>query len=178
MSAPKGNTSAVGHGRPHKKDFSDDECIALGERLLAWMKEMDDDKKSNVVHLSEFFCKRERISPSYWYDCLARRDCFSDFYREAMAWMGERLLKNQKLAPSYGNRFLPIYFKEVKKEERETFEHQEDYKAKKKKDEESLDIVALKAQMDQMMQLIATQQRALADAREQVSQAQSARDQS
>lgn len=114
MAPPKGNKYAFGHGRPPKPGFSNEELIVLGEDLLKWMKEKE---KEEVVHLSEFYSEKKGISPSYWKDNIADRECFRSYYERALVWMGKKLLKNKKLSPTYGSRFIGIYFKEVKEHE-------------------------------------------------------------
>jgi len=130
--APKGNKNAVGNGRPPKEGYTDGELILLGTELLAWMKACDEDKKCDVVHLSEWYSEIKDICPKYWKDSICKRPCFSAYYEKAMKWMGKRILKNKKLAPSYGNRFLPIYFREINESEWESRKAEIDYEHEKK----------------------------------------------
>lgn len=130
--APKGNKNGVGHGRPPKEGYSEQEVIALGEELLAWMRACDANKDCDVVHLSEFYCEIKDIVPSYWDKCITKRACFSGYYEKALRWMGKRLLKNKNLPTSYGNRFLPIYYKEVHDIEFEQEKRKIDYMVEKK----------------------------------------------
>jgi hypothetical protein len=132
--APKGNKNAVGHGRPPNEGYSDEELVKLGEELLQWMADCDANKHCDVVHLSEWYSEIKGIVPSYWEKCLTRRLCFSGYYDKAMKWMGKRLLKNKKLAPSYGNRFLGIYFKEIPAHEWEQKQKEIDYEYEKKRE--------------------------------------------
>jgi len=115
MAAPKGNKFGVGHGRP-PKHFTDEQVTALGEEMLMWMEEQDNDPKSDVVHLSEWYSEVKGIFPPQW-DDLTRRDSFSAYHKAAKLWMGKRLMKNKNLQSSYGNRFLGIYFSEIKAHE-------------------------------------------------------------
>ncbi len=133
MAAPMGNKNAVGHGRPANPGFSDEEVIALGEELLKWCQEQDNNEKSDVVHLSEWYSEIKRIAPSQ-FEAMKLRSCFVGYYEKAMKWMGKRILKNTKMPSAYGSRFLGIYFKEVKEHEMETVEHKIDYEIKKKKE--------------------------------------------
>jgi hypothetical protein len=105
----------------------------LGEDLLSWMKKKDESKEE-VVHLSEFYSEEKGISPSYWKDNLADRECFRSYYERALVWMGKKLLKNKRLSPTYGSRFLGIYFKEVAEYEFEQSKKKIDYEAEKKND--------------------------------------------
>ena len=47
------------------------------------------------------------------------------------------MLSNKDIPTAYGTRFLPIYFNEIKKEEREKIEHEVDYAIQKKNQMES-----------------------------------------
>jgi hypothetical protein len=131
MAPAKGNKHAVGYGRPPNPGFADEDLLKLGEELMQWMKMQDDDPRSDVVHLSEWYSEIKNISPTQW-ESICIRKCFNGYYDKARIWMGKRLLKNKDLHQSYGNRFLNIYFKDVKKEERESVEHKIDYELKKK----------------------------------------------
>lgn len=130
--APLGNKNAVGYGRPYNEGFSNEEIIQIGKDLLTWIKECD-EKKSEVVHLSQFYSELKEICYSQW-QSIIRRDCFLPYYDRAREWMGKRILNNKELPQSYGNRFLGIYFKEIKDNEREIVEHKVDYEIKKKKE--------------------------------------------
>lgn len=130
MGAPKGNKNGVGHGRPPRVGFSNEEIIVLGKELLDWCKRCDVDK-TEVVHLSEWYSEIKEISYSYWRE-LGQRIEFAPYYERAMLWMGKRILKNKKLAQSYGNRFLGIYFKEIREMEWENKKREIDYETDKR----------------------------------------------
>jgi len=136
MAFEKGNKLAVGHGRPPNPGFSDEEVIALGEELMRWCEEQDNNEKSDVVHLSEWYSEIKKIAPSQ-FESLRGRPCFVDYYERAIKWMGKRILKNTKMPSAYGSRFLGIYFREVKEHEMDTVEHKIDYEIKKKKEADS-----------------------------------------
>lgn len=103
-------------GRPPTK-YTDKELIDLGERLLEWMVDCDDDPKINVVHLSEFYCKLEGYGWKEW-EGICARSRFQGYYNKARAWILERTLKNQKLPTAYGSRFLGIYSPELREHEK------------------------------------------------------------
>lgn len=130
--APLGNKNAVGHGRPPNPGFSDPELIQLGEDLLNWIKE-EDEKKSDIVHLSEFYSEIKEIPYSQWAS-ICQRPCFLRYYERARDWMGKRILKNKELPTAYGSRFLGIYFKDINQHEREQAEHKIDYELAKKQE--------------------------------------------
>lgn len=134
MAPAKGNQHGVGHGRPPNEGFSDPELLILGEELLQWMKDCDADPKCDVVHLSEWYSEKKNISPTQWKSLLIARECFLPYYDKARVWMGKRLMKNKDLAPSYGNRFLGIYMKEVHEHEEAIKDRDEERKRATKED--------------------------------------------
>ena len=115
MAPPKGNKFGVGHGRP-PAHFTDDDAHILGKELLEWMIDEDNNKESDIVHLSEWYSEVKGIDPRH-FEALCRRECFLGYYEKARKWMGKRLMKNKNLHSSYGNRFLAVYFKELKEHE-------------------------------------------------------------
>lgn len=133
--AQPGNKFGVGFGRPPNPGYSNEEVLIIGEEFLKWMKECDDDPNCDVVHLSEFYCEIKRIPPKQW-ESICQRPCFLEYYDVGRKWMGKRIMKNQKLSQSYGNRFLGIYFTEIKAHEREEMEHKIDYEVNKKAEAE------------------------------------------
>jgi len=136
MAPAKGNQHAVGHGRPPNPGFEDEDLVALGEEFVAWMDKVDSENDYKVVHLSQWFSKIKNIPISQW-DSIIRRECFIGYYKKAILWMGTRTLINKELPTAYGSRFINIYFKDVKAEEREEVEHKIDHEIKKKMEHEA-----------------------------------------
>lgn len=130
--APKGNKNGVGHGCPPNEGFADTDLVRLGQELLKWIKLQDSpDSKRKIVHLSQWYSEVKDISYSQW-KSLIQRDSFIPYYEKAKSWIGTKILENEKFPTSYGNRFLSIYFKEIRDSEREEFEHKIDYENEKK----------------------------------------------
>lgn len=111
-----GNRASVGHGRPPNPGFEDEALEVLGKELMQWMEEVDADPKANVVHLSQFYAEKKKISPTQWKD-IVDRERFSSYYDIARVWMGRKLLQNERLPQSYGNRFLGMYFRDLRADE-------------------------------------------------------------
>ena len=130
--APIGNKNAVGHGRPPNPGYSDAEVIQLGEEMLQWIRDCDNNPKCDVVHLSEFYSEIKGIAYSQWKSLINDRSCFLPYYEKAKEWMGKRILKNTNLPTAYGSRFLNIYFKEIRDTEREIMKEKVDYEISKK----------------------------------------------
>ena len=102
-------------GRP-PKILSNEEIIELGEELLKWME--DNKKNKDIVHLSQFYSEYKGICRSDWRAIVQRLE-FLTYYEKALEWMGTKTLTNDRVPSSYGNRFLNIYFKDVREMERE-----------------------------------------------------------
>lgn len=133
MAPPKGNKFGIGHGRP-PAHYTDEEAIALGEELLVWMQDQDNDPNSDIVHLSEWYSEVKGIDPRH-YELMCRRECFRAYYEKARKWMGKRLMKNKTLHSSYGNRFLAVYFSELKQHEIEMATIKANTEAESKKEQ-------------------------------------------
>jgi len=118
-------------GRPPKEGFSNPELIELGEDFLKWIDENDD---KSIVHLSQYYSEYKGIPKSYWVHNICVRPEFRPYYEIGMDWMGKKLLKNSSMPSSYGNRFLPIYFKEIAEQELEQAKKKIDYELEKKSD--------------------------------------------
>ena len=130
MAPAKGNKHGVGHGRPPNPGYSDSDLIQLGEDFIAWTKLMD-ETNTEIVHLSEWYSQVKQIPRSQW-DSIVRRESFIVYYERALDWMGTRILKNKNLSPTYGSRFLGIYFPSVANHETEQAKKKIDYEFDKK----------------------------------------------
>lgn len=132
MAPKKGNKHGVGHGRPPNPGFADADLKKLGEELLIWCKKKEKSRKE-VVHLSEFYSELKGIPYSQW-ESIIHRECFLGYYEKARSWMGKNILKNDRLATCYGNRFLGMYCKDLNLHERQQVEHKIDYELKRKQE--------------------------------------------
>ena len=103
-------------GRPANEGYSDEEIDSLGKEMMQWIKKVDKD--NSVVHLSQFYCEIKDISYSQW-KSLIQRKTFIPYYEKALLWMGRKIMMNKNLRESYGNRFLGIYFAEIREYERD-----------------------------------------------------------
>lgn len=109
-------------GAPHKEGFSDEECEALGQRYLKWMKDCEkkaEEGKPLPVHLSEFYSEIEDIPRTYWHTSLSVRPSFTKYYEKGADWMAKIIMKNKDLPTAYGSRFLSLYDRNLKHHERD-----------------------------------------------------------
>lgn len=102
-------------GRP-PTIMSNEDVIKLGEELLQWME--DNKKNKDVVHLSQFYSEYKGMCRSDW-KSISQRVEFLPYYEKSIEWIGTKILTNDRVPSSYGNRFLNIYFKDVREMERE-----------------------------------------------------------
>lgn len=122
MPAPKGNQHALGNkgGRPRTTGLSPEEMIELGEEMVAWVKE------HKPLHISFWWRAQKHFSYNQW-------KSFEDFvefrpYRdEAMGLIAENYI-NGNVNASIAHRFLPIYFSDVREQEREHLKYEADLK--------------------------------------------------
>ncbi len=128
--APAGNQNGVGHGRPPNCGYANDELLVLGDELLLWMQQIDENG-TEVVHLSEWYSASKHIPRSQW-KSIIQRDCFLPYYEKALNWLGVKLLKNKNLPVAYGSRFLGIYFSEIREYERAVMKEKIDYELAQK----------------------------------------------
>lgn len=131
MGAPKGNQHGVGHGRPPLPGCTNEELIQMGKDLLIWLEKEKDNEK--IVHLSQWYSQIKGISRSDW-AAIRQRDSFLQYYERAIEWMGVKTLLNKKLSDSYGNRFIAIYFKDVRDHERSSVEHKINHELDRKEE--------------------------------------------
>lgn len=95
---------------------TNEELEALGKEMLQWIEDKEDDEK--IVHLSQFYIKVKDMCRSEWRS-IRQRAAFLPYYEKALELLGCKMITNSKLPQSYGNRFLPVYFSDVRESERE-----------------------------------------------------------
>jgi len=128
--AQLGNKNAVGHGSPPNPGYADEDLIKLGEEFIIWTK-MIDETNTEIVHLSEWYSRVKDIPRSQW-QSIVNRSCFRGYYEKALDWMGSKIMKNKNLSPTYGSRFLGIYYPQVAEQELDQAKRKIDYEFEKK----------------------------------------------
>lgn len=127
--APKGNKFGGGYGRP-VTDFDNQECVEMGKELLAWLKEKI-KKNEPVYHLSDWYFMEKNLLKVQW-AAISQRECFLTYMEQARELMSVCIIRNEKLAQSYGNRFLHVYSAELREVEKKIREEEIDYNIEKK----------------------------------------------
>jgi len=153
-------------GRPPKQ-FTQEDVIAIGERLLQWMKDCDADPNCDVVHLSEFYSEKEGIARTDWHDKICSKEYFHQYYDQARDWMLKRTMKNKNLPTAYGSRFLGLYSKQIREAEFELIKEKIDYEYEKKFEMEKALQINLPpndnhiSEKESLLKIIAEQQKAI-----------------
>jgi hypothetical protein len=135
-----GNQNAKGAlttGRKPKPEWSDEILENLGKELVEWANNTKD----------AFFLQEFTVLKDLDYDIFTNwrdRTVFKHYYNKAKHILGLRQVKmaNEKGGIKEGliHRFLPLYFKDLKQEEREKVEHAAI--ARTKEESKSLDDIA------------------------------------
>ena len=100
-------------GRPRTVSFEPDEMIKLGEGMVKWCSE------NKPLHLSQFWSVYKDISDDDW-ETLKKRPEFVRYYAKAMRIIGYSYLdKDSKVDCRVKDRWLRVYFKDLKNQEDE-----------------------------------------------------------
>lgn len=131
MAAPKGNQFNRGNpsGRAGRlrEQFSHEEVEELGNEMLDWVK------NNNPLHLSQWYSGVKMLTYNEWKLLIQYKD-FLPYYQNALHLVGLNYI-NGTINSSIAQRFIRVYFKDVKEEENET----EIFKSElKKKENESV----------------------------------------
>lgn len=99
--------------RPRSISLSPEEMIALGEEMMNWLKE----NEHYVLHLSDWYTLHKGFTYNEWKSFIVK-DEFYPYYEKALKFVGRKCLdKESKLREATAQRFLRVYYKDVKEEE-------------------------------------------------------------
>lgn len=100
-------------GRPRTVSFSEEEMIALGEEMVKWVKE------NKPIHLSMWYTQEKDFTDEQW-DSFRRRPEFIHYYKKALALVGYAYIdKESQVDVRVKDRWLRVYFKDLKHQEDE-----------------------------------------------------------
>jgi hypothetical protein len=108
-------------GRPRTVSPDREQCIQLGEELVGWVA------VNNPTHLSEWFSIEKMIPWKTW-NAMCELPEFLPYYEQALSLVA-RNARNGTLHPSLAQRFLSLYHRDLKKEERDTAEFESKLKS-------------------------------------------------
>jgi hypothetical protein len=124
MAAPKGNKYALGNdgGRPRTVSPEPLELIKLGEEMVAWVR------ANNPIHLKCWYSLEKRFTYKQW-ETMTQREEFVPYYEEALNLVSINYV-NGTINPSIAQRFLRMYFKDLKLIENQDLDEASQRKAK------------------------------------------------
>ena len=115
--------------RPRTVSPSPEECVKLGEEMVAWVK------ANNPTHLSEWY-SLEKMIPWNMFNAMCEVKEFLPYYEVALNLVA-RNARNGILDKTIAQRFLGLYHRDLKKYDMEMVEHAA--KAKASADQEIKD---------------------------------------
>ncbi len=112
-------------GRPRSTSPSPEECKILGEEMIAFIQQDEND----ILHLSEWYTVEKMMTYNQW-KAIIQIPQFLPYYEKALKLIGKKYLdKNSSVNPSISQRWQRVYFKDLKEEEDETVKYNESVKS-------------------------------------------------
>ena len=100
-------------GRPRTTSFSVEEMIALGEEMVAYVKE----NQKTILHLSEWYTIEKGFIYSEWKAFIQKPE-FLPYYEQALKIVGLKYVnKNSNVRDSISQRWQRIYFGDLRDQE-------------------------------------------------------------
>lgn len=124
-----GNKAAVGslnNGHPRTVSPNDEGLIKLGEEMVEFCK------KNEPLHLSDFYTLEKGIIYKTWKTYI-QRSVFIPYYEQALKIVAKHYI-NGTIAPPIAQRFIRIYYRDVKDEEDDIIQIKLDKELQHKKD--------------------------------------------
>lgn len=134
-------------GRPRTVTPPHDELQLLGEEMIEWVQ------INNPIHLSMWWGGQKFFTADVWKNMC---DCvqFSPYYEEALRLVGYNyLFQDSGIEPSVKQRWLRVYFKDLKRNEDETARFNAELKnAEKQQENDNLVSLLMAANQDKIKQ--------------------------
>jgi len=119
-------------GRPRTVSLPANEMVKLGREMVEWVK------KNKPLHLSGWYCIEKGYTYKQW-DTFMRRSEFIKYYEQGLKIVGMQYLdKTSNVRDLISQRWLRVYFKDLKHDEDELLKLKADL-ARKQKEEEIKD---------------------------------------
>lgn len=99
-------------GRPRTTTPPPKEVVKLGQEMVKWFKTEPVRKK---YHLNQWWSLEKEMLKSEW-DALCQKDEFLAYYERARHIVAQRYIDGS-INPSIAQRFLRLYYPELKKDE-------------------------------------------------------------
>lgn len=98
-------------GRKRTVSLPEDDMIELGKEMIAWVK------KHNPMHITQWYSLEKHITFKQW-ETFKERPEFVPYYEEAINLIAINYIDGT-INNSIAQRFLRLYFKDLRKEEDE-----------------------------------------------------------
>ena len=100
-------------GRPRTVSFSEEEMIALGEEMVAFVKK----NKQTILHLCEWYTIEKGFIYREWKTFIQRAE-FIPYYEQALKIIGLKYVdKSSNVRDGISNRWQRIYFDDLRERE-------------------------------------------------------------
>lgn len=100
-------------GAPRTVSFSVEEMEILGQEMVDWVV------LNKPIHLCEWYTILKKYTYKEWKAFIQRPE-FLPYYEQALKLTGLQYLKKGEIEPGIANRFVRIYFADLRDEENET----------------------------------------------------------
>lgn len=110
-------------GRPRTSTPPDPELEILGQELVDWATYADTEKPKKDdkrIHLKQWYSLVKGLTKKNW-DHMCEKEIFRAYYEKAQAAISIRYIDGT-VNPSIAQRFLRLYFSELKKDEDQVVE--------------------------------------------------------
>ena len=100
-------------GRPRTTSFSEEEMIALGEEMVAFVKK----NKKTILHLSEWYTIEKGFIYREWKTFIQKEE-FLPYYEQALKLIGIKYVdKSSNVRDGISNRWQRVYFDDLREKE-------------------------------------------------------------
>jgi hypothetical protein len=100
-------------GRPRTTSFTEEEMIALGEEMVAFVKK----NKKTILHLSEWYTIEKGFIYREWKTFIQKEE-FLPYYEQALKIIGLKYVdKSSNVRDGISNRWQRVYFDDLRDRE-------------------------------------------------------------
>lgn len=100
-------------GRPRTTSFTEEEMIALGEEMVAFVKK----NKKTILHLSEWYTIEKGFIYREW-KAFIQKEEFLPYYEKALKIIGIKYVdKSSNVRDGISNRWQRVYFDDLREKE-------------------------------------------------------------
>jgi hypothetical protein len=100
-------------GAPRTVSFPDDEMIAMGKEMVEYVKK----NKKTILHLSEWYTIEKGFTYNQWKSFL-QIQVFLPYYEQALKIIGVKYVdKSSNVRDSISQRWLRVYFGDIRESE-------------------------------------------------------------